>query len=116
MRVPGEGRPKPALPRLGGLPLARRDVERLRQILALQRRLRDLGASVRAQRALTHRSIFREALTWLEIHGSAPELVEHWITVLAERGADEPVALMSDSAGRPQRRRRRRRRRFRPAQ
>jgi poly(A) polymerase len=116
MRVSGEGRPKPALPRLGNLPLARRDVERLRQILGLQRRLRDIGASVRAQRALTHRSIFREALTWLEIHGDTPEVVEHWITVLAERGAEEPVAQAHDGAERPHRRRRRRRRRFRPAQ
>ena len=39
-------------PRLGELPLARRDIERLRQILGLQRRLRDLTASPRAQRAL----------------------------------------------------------------
>ena len=60
-------------PRLGDLPLARRDVERLRQILSLQRRLRDLAAQPRAQRALTHRGIFREALTWLEIHGGAPD-------------------------------------------
>ena len=68
-------RPAPAqtVPRLGALPLARRDVERLRQILGLQRRLRDLAASPRAQRALAHRSIFREALTWLEIHGGAPD-------------------------------------------
>src|SRR5581483_9617055 len=65
------GRPAPA--RLGSLPLARRDVERLRQLLSLQRRLRDLGASPRAQRALAHRHIFREALTWLEIHGDTPE-------------------------------------------
>jgi poly(A) polymerase len=109
------GRPRPALPRLGNLPLARRDVERLRQILALQRRLKELGASVRAQRALTHRSVFREALTWMEIHGGMPEVVEHWITVLAERGADEPVAQVPDDGERPPRRRRRRRRRpFRP--
>jgi poly(A) polymerase len=105
-------RRRPAGPRLGDLPLARRDVERLRQILGLQRRLRDLGASVRAQRALTHRSIFREALTWMEIHGQTPELVEHWITVLAERGADEPVAVPgADGELQPPRRRRRRRRR-----
>jgi hypothetical protein len=99
------------------LPLARRDLERLRQILGLQRRLRDLGASVRAQRALTHRSIFREALTWMEIHGNAPELVEHWITVLAERGAEEPVAAPGSEGEAPpfRRRRRRRRRRYRPA-
>jgi poly(A) polymerase len=105
---------RPAASRLGALPLARRDVERLRQILALQRRLTDVGASVRAQRALTHRSIFREALTWMEIHGGTPELVEHWITVLAERGAEEPVQSPADGTERP-RRRRRRRRRYRPA-
>src|SRR5712692_3152464 len=34
-------RRRPAGPRLGDLPLARRDVERLRQVLGLQRRLRD---------------------------------------------------------------------------
>jgi poly(A) polymerase len=115
-----EVKPRPVLARLGNLPLARRDLERLRQVLGLQRRLRDVTASVRAQRALTHRSIFREALTWLEIHGEAPELVEHWISVLADRGADEPVGPVSDlePGDRPRRRRRRRRRRppFRPAQ
>jgi poly(A) polymerase len=109
-----EGYSREPLARLGMLPLARRDLERLRQILGLQRRLRDLSASVRAQRALTHRSVFREALTWMEIHGDMPDVVEHWITVLAERGADEPVARV-DEADRPRRRRRRRRRRFRPA-
>ncbi|MGE3959571.1 MAG: polynucleotide adenylyltransferase PcnB [Vicinamibacterales bacterium] len=112
-------RPREPLARLGSLPLARRDLERLRQILGLQRRLRDLSSTVRAQRALTHRSIFREALTWMEIHGDSQETVEHWITVLAERGADEPVGHGTDddtSTDRPRRRRRRRRRRYRPAQ
>src|SRR4051794_5231852 len=112
-----DGRPREPLARLGSLPLARRDLERLRQILALQRRLRDLTSSVRAQRALTHRSIFREALTWMEIHGGTPEVVEHWITVLAERGAEEPVGDAAHEGGdRPRRRRRRRRRHVRPAQ
>ena len=36
-------------PRLGELPLARRDIERLRLIVSLQRRLRDLSASPKAQ-------------------------------------------------------------------
>jgi poly(A) polymerase len=97
--------------KLGELPLARRDVERLRQILSLQRRLREVGANPRAQRALTHRNIFREALTWMELHGDAPDIVEHWITVLAERGAEEPVGSPADNADGPPRRRRRRRRR-----
>ncbi|MGC4085444.1 MAG: polynucleotide adenylyltransferase PcnB [Vicinamibacterales bacterium] len=118
-RRDSDRRPREPLARLGLLPLARRDLERLRQILVLQRRLRDLTATVRAQRALTHRNIFREALTWLEIHGNAPEIVEHWITVLAERGAEEPVGHGQDDGSggdRPRRRRRRRRRRYRPAQ
>jgi poly(A) polymerase len=105
-----DGRPKkePALS-LGLLPLARRDVERLRHILSLQRRLLDLHLSPRARRALMHRGPFREALTWLEIHGHAPEALEHWRgfieaakTFEGEEGAD---------AQRPRRRRRRRRRR-----
>jgi len=105
-----DGRPKkePALS-LGLLPLARRDVERLRHILSLQRRLLDLHLSPRARRGLMHRGPFREALTWLEIHGHAPEALEHWRgfieaakTFEGEEGAD---------AQRPPRRRRRRRRR-----
>jgi poly(A) polymerase len=115
----GKRRRRPIGSKLGPLPLARRDVERLRQLLGLQRRLRDLTASVRAQRALTHRSIFREALTWLEIHGNTPDLVEHWVTVLAERGAEEPVMPPGgegQAGAPPHRRRRRRRRRYRPAQ
>jgi poly(A) polymerase len=103
--------PRVAGPRLGELPLARRDVERLSQIIMLQRRMRDLAANPRAQSALTHRSIFREALTWLDVHGGAPPLVDHWNTVVGQRGqgaAEEPAA------DHPPRRRRRRRRRFRP--
>jgi len=113
-----DSRAREPMARLGSLPLARRDLERLRQILGLQRRLRDLDASVRTQRALTHRSVFREALTWMEIHGDAPEVVEHWITVLAERGAQEPVGHgVPEAPEQPRRRRRRRRRRpFRPVQ
>jgi poly(A) polymerase len=114
------GKRRPVGPRMGELPLARRDVERLRQILGLQRRLRDLSASVRAQRALTHRSIFRDGLTWMEIHGDTPDLVEHWITVLAERGADEPVMPAGEGGEvapfQHRRRRRRRRRHRRPTQ
>ena len=102
-------------PRLGELPLARRDVERLRQIVGLQRRMRDLSASPRAQRALTHRGIFREALTWLEIHGGAPELVEHWKAILAEDGAARPAHDGVEEPPPPPFRRKRRRRRRRGA-
>jgi poly(A) polymerase len=110
----------PPNPRLGDLPLARRDIERLRQIIALQRRLKDLSVSPRAQRALAHRHIFRDALTWMEIHGESPETVEHWKGVLADSGPTdahtaEPAAENVPPSGR-RRRRRRRGRRFRPPQ
>jgi poly(A) polymerase len=103
---------RPAGPRIGELPLARRDVERLSQMLQLQRRLQDVHANPRGQSALAHRSIFREALTWLEVHGGSPELVAHWNAVAEQRGAitGDP----DSSVERPPRRRRRRRRRFRP--
>ena len=111
-----DGRPKrePALS-LGLLPLARRDVERLRHILSLQRRLTDLHLSPRARRALMHRGPFREALTWLEIHGGAPEVLEHWRGFIEAAKTFEPGEEGVEGP-RPRRRRRRRRRRpFRPA-
>jgi tRNA nucleotidyltransferase/poly(A) polymerase len=113
----GGRRPRhPPGPRLGDLPLARRDVERLRQILSLQRRLRDLTASPRAQHALAHRGIFREALTWMEIHGGSPDVVEHWMGVIDESGAPDPGSEDTGDETQPpsyvpQKRRRRRRRR-----
>jgi poly(A) polymerase len=105
------------IPRLGALPLARRDVERLRQVLGLQRRLRDLNANPRAKHALTHRHIFQDALAWLDIHGQSPDLVEHWKTIAAEGRAPRSAdGVAADQDQRPFRRRRRRRRRRRPQQ
>ena len=91
---------------MGLLPIARRDLERLRQILDLQRRLADGHPSPRASRILMHRSAFADALTWMEIHGQTPELLEHW------RSEASTVAPFPDEEQpRPRRRRRRRRRR-----
>ena len=102
-------RPREPRMSLGLLPLARRDVERLRQILGLQKRMLDLTLSPRARRSLMHRSSFQEALTWLEIHGNSPEAVEHWRGFLeAARTFETPG---TESTEPPQRRRRRRRRR-----
>jgi poly(A) polymerase len=108
--APGAGDDRRKEPRLsiGMLPLARRDVERLRQILALQQRLMDMNLSPRAKRALMHRGPFKEAMTWLEIHGGAPEVVEHWRGFIEAAGTYEGEAASTET---PQRRRRRRRRR-----
>ena len=108
-RYEADRRVKEPAPALGLLPLARRDVDRLRHVLALQQRMLDMTLSPRARRGLIHRSPFQEALTWLDIHGRVPEVLEHW------RGFLEAAHTFEDGehavAGPVQRRRRRRRRR-----
>jgi poly(A) polymerase len=99
---------------LGMLPISRRDVERLQQILALQPRLLDVQAGPRSQRGLLHRAVLNEALTWLEIHGDRPDAVAHWRALQADAAAnpqhhDRDVA--ADHAAPPAFQRRRRRRR-----
>jgi len=107
------GRTKELGARFGILPLARRDVEFLRQILMLQRHLRDPNASQRHKRGVMHRSAFPAALMWLELHGNTPALVESWRALHAEASTHPPDAddLLPASDAPPRRRRRRRRRR-----
>lgn len=106
-----EGPPEPLF-KIGMLPIARRDTDRLRQLLAVQRRLQDMEASPRAKRALLHRGPFEDALTWLEVHGRAPEIVEHWrgfieASSLTPDGAVRSHGLAPGDDGLPRRRRRR---------
>jgi len=89
---------------LGVLPLARRDVERIHQVLMLQRRLREPSRSSHARRMLMQRSAFADSLAWLEIHGDAPDTLAFW----REHGA---AAELGVSTPGPRRRRRRRGRR-----
>ncbi len=91
---------------LGALPVAKGQVASLRQIISLQRQLGDSKLPERTTRRLTHRSVFAEALTWLEIHGDAPETVKRWRSFVANLG-EPPVTT-------PVRRRKRRRRRRKP--
>jgi poly(A) polymerase len=75
------------------LPFARRDVERLRLILAAQNRLRELHTSPRVKGLLIGKGYLGEALRWMEIHGGVQgqELAAHW------RGLE----LAPDAAGGP---------------
>jgi len=100
--------------RLGELPLARKDIERLRQMLILQRRLREVTAHPRVQRSVMHRQMFRDALTWMEVYGGQPDIVAHW-KALANDPAEPAMIGEGSGEAAPPRRRRRRRRRFRPA-
>ena len=88
---------------LGVLPIARRDLERLRQILDLQRRLATRELSPRAKRGLVRRAAFADALTWMEIHEKTPELLATWL--------DEAQTASAEPVENPPRRKRRRRRR-----
>ena len=104
------GRTKELGARFGMLPLARRDVEHLRQILMIQRHLRDLDAPPRHKRSVMHRTSFTGAVTWLELHGNAPHIVTMWKALLAEHALDAGSAPPADDLP-PRRKRRRRRRR-----
>ena len=85
---------------LGLLPLARKDIERIHQVLMLQRRLREPSRSPHARQTLVQRPAFADALTWLEVHSDRPDLVTYWRN---ELGQEAPALA-------PRRRRRRRRR------
>ena len=100
----------------GMLPVARRDVERLRQIVDLAPRLVAPDISPRAARSLPHRPAFPDALTWLDVHGDTPELLESWRQARHHRPAAAPAINTQQQTteghdqGSPRRRRRRRRR------
>ena len=62
------------------LPFARRDLDRLRLILAAQSRLREVHRSPRVKQMLAGRGYLEDALRWMEIHGGVQgqELAAHW--------------------------------------
>ena len=90
---------------LGQLPVARRDVERLRQALQAQPKLQDRALGPSAQRGVMHRGSFADAMAWLELHGDDPDFLERWRVLVAAGGPRKRAA----------KRRRRPRRRRRPA-
>jgi len=107
------------------LPFSRRDLDRLRLILAAQNRLREVHRSPRVKQMLMGRGYLEDALRWMEIHGGiqGQELSAHWrsldmgdIPPPAEAGAPvDPAAPAPARNWDGERRRRRRRRRRRPA-
>ena len=89
---------------LGQLPIARRDVENLRQTLQVQPRLQDPQLAPGAQRAVLHRGSFDDAMTWLEVHGDDAETLVRW-KELQESGG--PSRASKKRRRRPRGRRRR---------
>jgi poly(A) polymerase len=67
----------------GALPVARKDLDRLRQLMQTLPRLSDYSLPPRVARGLPHRPSFVDALTWLEVFGDEPEAVESWKAIKA---------------------------------
>lgn len=99
---------------LGLLPIARRDLDRLSQVLTMIPRLTEPDLPSRAARSLPNRPAFADALVWLDVFGDAPELVSHWAALRAATprpaGAESAGGDAADGQGRRKRRRRGRRR------
>jgi poly(A) polymerase len=113
---------RPAAPASLALPFARRDLDRLRLILAAQPRLREVHRSARVRQMLAGRGYLDEALRWLEIHGGEDggELATHWRSLeltspapsaSGASGTAEAAGGAPPAGRRPRRRRRRHRRR-----
>lgn len=95
----------------GVLPVARKDLDRLRHMLQVLPRLTEPSLPPRVVRGLVHRPVFGDALHWLDVFGEASDLVAHWRQLAHQQGDDSTVAPDGpDGAARPGRRRRRRRR------
>jgi poly(A) polymerase len=110
---------------LGAMPVARRDLERLHQVMMIAPRLVEPELPPRLARTLPMRPAFTDTLTWLAVFGDAPEAVERWKHAHVparharpggrharpQRHHPPPGEQVDDGAPRPPRRRRRRRRR-----
>jgi len=67
----------------GALPVARKDLDRLRHLLQTIPRLTDPALPPRVARGLPHRPSFGDAVTWFEIFGDDADLAAHWKQVRA---------------------------------
>jgi poly(A) polymerase len=106
-RTPGEA-PDTRV-NFGLLPIARRDLDRLGQIVSLVPRMLDPDPPPRLTRSLPQRPAFRDALLWLELFTDAPDELASW-TALRPAPASSGEAR-GDDAGDPGTRRNKRRRR-----
>jgi poly(A) polymerase len=102
---------------IGMLPVARRDLERLRHVMQILPRLADLELPPRVARSMPQRPAFDDSLTWMELFGDTPEIVEEWRAAKRDRAKNpaegdaeaDPPATEGGASARPRRRRRRRR-------
>ncbi|NQW02637.1 MAG: polynucleotide adenylyltransferase PcnB [Acidobacteria bacterium] len=106
-RTPGN--PSDTRVSFGILPIARRDLDRLSQVVTVLPRMLEPDPPVRFTRSLPQRPAFRDALLWLEVFTDAPDELARWTALKA--AAPTPPSAEGDPSGHPKRRRRRGRRR-----
>jgi poly(A) polymerase len=80
-----DGKPHAERVSFGILPVAKKDLERLRQLLALAPRLADPNLPPRVARGMPGRPAFADAVTWLEILNESTDVIDHWRELRAER-------------------------------
>ncbi len=97
----------------GTLPIARRDLDRLGQVVNLIPRMLESDPPLRLTRSLPQRPAFRDALLWLETFADAPDELAAWtaLRVAAPAPEGDDTAGSAPGAERLKRRRRRGRRR-----
>jgi len=93
----------------GMLPIARRDLDRLGQVVSLVPRMLEPDPPVRLTRSLPQRPAFRDALLWLEIFTDAPDELAAWGALRSSAPATEHDEGSDGAPGTGQRKRRRRR-------
>jgi poly(A) polymerase len=101
----------------GTLPVARRDLERLRQVKLIVPRLTQQDLPPRLERSLPLRPAFADAVTWLEVVANDPDGAAPWKRLRAARPAKSGGSKAAGESATKRRRRRRRRggRRRKPA-
>jgi hypothetical protein len=101
----------------GKLPIARRDLDRLGQVVSLVPRMLEPDPPPRLTRSLPQRPAFRDALLWLEIFTDAPDELAAWEALRAaapppaEYGGGREAAREGGTGPGVRRKRRRRGRR-----
>jgi len=85
----------------GALPVARKDLDRLRHILHTLPKLSDPALPPRIARGLPGRPSFPDTLTWFEIFGGDTTVLEQWRAVKVSRPAPAPHGQRRSFGHRP---------------
>jgi poly(A) polymerase len=84
-----DGKPHHERVSFGILPVAKKDLERLRQLLTIVPRLADPHLPPRVARGMPGRPTFADAVTWLEILDDSPDAIDRWRQLRTERQAHQ---------------------------